>query len=156
MATRSTTVSTPREPELVGQTVAVIGGSAGIGLEAARRARAEGAELILAGRHPERLKQAALELGAQGTAAFDANDAASLQRFFWDLPSAIDHVMVTAGGPHYGPILEMDVEQLRTAISEHMLLAIEVARNAAGKVRPAGSLLFMGGTGARRVGVGLG
>jgi len=156
MATRSTTVSTPREPELVEQTVAVIGGSAGIGLEAARRARAEGAELILAGRHPERLKQAALELGAQGTAAFDANDAASLQRFFRDLPSAIDHVMVTAGGPHYGPILEMDVEQLRTAISEHMLLAIEVARNAAGKVRPAGSLLFMGGTGARRVGVGLG
>jgi NAD(P)-dependent dehydrogenase (short-subunit alcohol dehydrogenase family) len=31
-----------REPELRGQTVVVIGGSAGIGLETARRARAEG------------------------------------------------------------------------------------------------------------------
>jgi len=37
-----------------------------------------------------------------------------------------------------------------------MLLAIEVARNAAGRVRPGGTLLFMGGIGARRVGVGLG
>ena len=32
---------TEREPELIGQTVVVIGGSAGIGLETARRARAE-------------------------------------------------------------------------------------------------------------------
>ena len=32
-----------REPELRGQTVVVIGGSAGIGLETARRARGEGA-----------------------------------------------------------------------------------------------------------------
>jgi NAD(P)-dependent dehydrogenase (short-subunit alcohol dehydrogenase family) len=36
-----------REPELLGQTVVVIGGIAGIGLATARRARAEGAEVIL-------------------------------------------------------------------------------------------------------------
>src|SRR4249920_3532810 len=97
-------VSTQREPELAGQTVVVIGGSAGIGLETARRARAEGADVILTGRSPDRLKQAALEVGAQRTAAFDANDAAALKRFFRDLPAPIDHVMVTAGGPTYGPL----------------------------------------------------
>jgi len=43
-----------REPELLGQTVVVIGGSAGIGLETARRTRVEGAKLILTGRNPER------------------------------------------------------------------------------------------------------
>jgi NAD(P)-dependent dehydrogenase (short-subunit alcohol dehydrogenase family) len=37
-----------------------------------------------------------------------------------------------------------------------MLLALWVARNAARKVRPGGTLLFMGGTGGRRVGLGLG
>jgi NAD(P)-dependent dehydrogenase (short-subunit alcohol dehydrogenase family) len=42
-------------PELSGQTVVVIGGSAGIGHETARRGRAEGAEVILTGRNPERL-----------------------------------------------------------------------------------------------------
>jgi NAD(P)-dependent dehydrogenase (short-subunit alcohol dehydrogenase family) len=36
-----------REPELLGQTVVVIGGSAGIGLETARRARAEGSDVVL-------------------------------------------------------------------------------------------------------------
>src|SRR5262249_45465389 len=96
MTTSTTAVSTQRESELFGQTVVVIGGSAGIGLETARRARAEGASLILTGRNPERLED------AQHTAAFDANDPASLQSFFQDLPTPIDHVMVTAGAPHYG------------------------------------------------------
>jgi hypothetical protein len=42
----STVTSTlHREPELVGQTVVVIGGSSGIGLETARRACAEGAKV---------------------------------------------------------------------------------------------------------------
>jgi hypothetical protein len=39
MTTTSPLTSTERQPELVGQTVVVIGGSAGIGLETARRAR---------------------------------------------------------------------------------------------------------------------
>ena len=43
MTTTSTPVPTQHEPQLVGQTVVIIGGSAGIGLETARRARAEGA-----------------------------------------------------------------------------------------------------------------
>jgi NAD(P)-dependent dehydrogenase (short-subunit alcohol dehydrogenase family) len=33
---------------------------------------------------------------------------------------------------------------------------LEVARHASGRMRPGGTLLFMSGTGARRVGVGLG
>ena len=46
---------------------------------------------ILTGRNPERLEQAAHEVDAQRTAAFDANDPASLQSFFQDLPTPIDH-----------------------------------------------------------------
>jgi NAD(P)-dependent dehydrogenase (short-subunit alcohol dehydrogenase family) len=145
-----------REPELLGQTVVVIGGSAGIGLETARRARTEGADVILTGRNPDRLQRAASDLGALSTAAFDANDPGSLERFFLDLPTPIDHVMVTAGAPHYVRLLDMDFEQARRDISEHMLLALWVARNAARKVRPGGALVFMGGTGGRRVGLGLG
>jgi NAD(P)-dependent dehydrogenase (short-subunit alcohol dehydrogenase family) len=156
MTTATTAVSTQREPELVGQTVVVIGGSAGIGLETARRARREGADVVLTGRDPERLKRAALDVDARSTAAFDANDAAALKRFFDGLPDRIDHVLVTAGGPHYGPLLEMDSDQVRQAISEHVVLALEVARNAAGKMRPGGTLLLMGGTGGRRISRDLG
>ena len=60
-----TSATTPgpaqREPELAGQNVVLIGGSAGIGLETARRARAEGAEVVLTGRNPGRLQHAAAE-----------------------------------------------------------------------------------------------
>src|SRR5262249_6035550 len=156
MTGANTAVSIQRQPELLGQTVLIIGGSAGIGLETARRARAEGASVILTARNPERLKQAAIDLGAQRTGTFDANDPVSLQSFFHDLPTPIDHVMVTADAPHYGPPLEMPREQVRRGLTEHLLLALEVARGAADKVRPPGSLIFMGGTGARRPRVGLG
>ena len=145
-----------REPELLGQTVVVIGGSAGIGLETARRAKAEGADVILTGRNPERLKQAAAEVDAHRTAAFDANDSVSLREFFSDMPTPIDHVMVTAGGPRYGPLLEMDPDDVREALSGHVVLGLEVARNAAGNMRPGGTLILIGGTGGRRVGHGLG
>jgi len=155
MSTATTASRIRREPELQGQTVVVIGGSAGIGFETARRASAEGAKVILTGRNPERLQHAASELDAISTAAFDATDPARLERFFHDLPAAIDHVMVTAGRPHYGRLLDMDFEQARLALDEHLLLVLQVARNAANKVRPGGTLLFMGGTGGRRPGIGL-
>jgi NAD(P)-dependent dehydrogenase (short-subunit alcohol dehydrogenase family) len=144
------------EPELAGQTVVLIGGSSGIGLETARRARAEGADVILAARHPDRLKQAADEVGAARTAAFDATDPAALAGFFADLPAPIDHVLVTGGGPTYQPLLEMDGARARDALSDHLVLDLEVARNAAPRMRPGGTLLFMGGTGGRHIGRGAG
>ena len=143
------------EPQLLGQTVVVIGGSAGIGLETARRARAEGAGVILTARNPERLQGAGRELGALSTAAFDATDFDRLARFFDDLPSPIDHVMVTGPGPYYAPLADFDIEKARRDVEAHLFLPLQVARDAAKKVRPGGTLLFMGGTGGRRTAPGL-
>jgi NAD(P)-dependent dehydrogenase (short-subunit alcohol dehydrogenase family) len=147
--------SIPRQPELLGQTVVVIGGSAGIGFETARRARAEGASVILTARNPNRLRQAALELGAQHTAAFDAVDFDRLGRFFAELPAPIDHVLVTGPGPYYAPLRVLDLEKARRDVEAHLFLPLEVARDAADKVRPGGTLLFMGGTGGRATAEGL-
>jgi NAD(P)-dependent dehydrogenase (short-subunit alcohol dehydrogenase family) len=155
MMTSTTGPSTPGLPGLVGQTVVVIGGSAGIGLETARHARAEGAEIILAARNPDRLDQAAVELGAQRTAAFDAIDFQQLDSFFEALPTPIDHVLVTGPGPYYAPLAEFDIEKARRDLDAHLLLPVQVARNAIGKVRPGGTLLFMGGTGGRQTAPGL-
>ncbi len=143
-----------REPELLGQTVVVIGGSAGIGLETARRARAEGAKVILTGRNAEHLQQAASEVDALSTAAFDAGDPIALDRFFRDLQT-IDHVMVTAGRPYYGRLADMDFARIRDLVGAHLLLALYVARYAASRVRPGGTLIFMGGTGGRRPAIGM-
>lgn len=151
MTTDASSRRTQREPELLGQTVVLIGGSAGIGLETARRARSEGADVILTARNPERLERAALDVDAQSTAAFDANDSEALKRFFEDLPDPIDHVMVTGPGPDYASMLEMDADQVRRAIGDHVALGLEIARNAAPKMRPGGTLIFMGGTGGRKI-----
>jgi len=149
-------VPTSREPELDGQTVVVIGGSSGIGLETARRARSEGANVVLTGRDSARLQQAGNEVDALSTAAFDATDPADLERFFQDLPHPTDHVMVTAGGSYYASLAEMDFEKVRRALDEHLVLALQVTRQAAAKMRPGGTLVFMTGAGARRPGIGLG
>ena len=151
MTTETSTSSVAREPELLGQTVVVIGGSAGIGLETARRARSEGADVVLTGRDPERLQRAALDVGARSTAAFDATDPAALKRFFDELPAPIDHVLVTGPGPSYMPLLEMDADQVGQELGDHVVLGLEVARNAVPKMRPGGTLLLMGGTGGRRI-----
>lgn len=142
------------DPQLAGQTVVVIGGSAGIGLETARLARAEGADVILAARNPDRLAKAAAELGAQSTATFDADDSSALEAFFADLEGPLDHVMATAGGPYYAPLAEMDFDRARRGLAEHPMLMLGVARYAAPKIRPGGTLLFMGGTGGRRPSAG--
>ena len=139
------------EPELSGQTVVLIGGSAGIGLETARRARAAGADVVVTGRDPHRLTAAACDVGAQRTAAFDANDEGALDDFFEGLPGTIDHILITAGGPRYTPLLEMTAADVRAALSSHVVLGLAVARCAMAKMRAGGSLTLMGGTGGRRI-----
>ncbi|HVP54057.1 MAG TPA: SDR family oxidoreductase [Candidatus Eisenbacteria bacterium] len=154
MSTTAIASSIHREPELLGQTVVVIGGSSGIGLETARRVRVEGGKVILTARNSERLAHAASEVNALSTAAFDASDPIATERFFHDLPT-IDHVMVTAGRPYFGRLADMDFAKIRHLVGEHLLQALYVARNAAGKVRPGGTLIFMGGTGGRRPAFGM-
>jgi NAD(P)-dependent dehydrogenase (short-subunit alcohol dehydrogenase family) len=141
------------EPELTGQRVVIIGGSSGIGLETARRARAEGAELTLTARSPDRLHRVGLELGAS-VAAFDALDFDRLDRFFDELPTPVDHVMVTGPGPYYAPLGDFDFDEGRRDVDAHLWLPMHVARNAVGRVRSGGTLLFIGGTGGRRAGLG--
>jgi NAD(P)-dependent dehydrogenase (short-subunit alcohol dehydrogenase family) len=138
---------------LDGQTVLVIGGSAGIGLETGRLARAEGAAVILTARNAEKLEQAGRALGAE-TAAFDATDFGALGRFFADLSRPIDHVLVTGPGPYYAPLPEFDFDAARRDVESHVFLPMQIARHALGRVRPGGTLLFMGGTGGRRTAVG--
>jgi NAD(P)-dependent dehydrogenase (short-subunit alcohol dehydrogenase family) len=135
--------------------VVVLGGSSGIGLETARRARDAGARIVLTARHAAPLADAARELGAIRTAAFDAHAPEALQAFLRDLPGEIDHVMVTAGAPHYGRALRMPIEEARLGLTSALMLAIELSRCAAAKVKPGGSLTFMTGTGARKPSLGI-
>jgi NAD(P)-dependent dehydrogenase (short-subunit alcohol dehydrogenase family) len=137
------------DSKLTGQTVLVIGGSAGIGLETARLARELGADVIVTARNEDRLRSVGEELGAR-VSAFDATDSERLERFFEELPAPIDHILLTGPGPYYAHLAEFDFEKATADVGAHLFLPLRVAREAVGKVRAGGTLLFMGGTGGRR------
>jgi NAD(P)-dependent dehydrogenase (short-subunit alcohol dehydrogenase family) len=147
MEASTTSVSVAQEPRLLGQTVVVIGGSAGIGLETARLARSEGADVVLAARDPERLERAAAEVPARSSAAFDADDAAAVKSFFDGLPAPIDHVLVAAYTRRVkGPMLESPSEEVGRGVGRRVSQVLEIARHAAPKMRAGGTLLLTGGS----------
>jgi NAD(P)-dependent dehydrogenase (short-subunit alcohol dehydrogenase family) len=135
---------------LAGQTVLVLGGSAGVGLATARLARAKGAELILTTRSPERLYAVGRELGAR-IAAFDVSDVERLERFFAALDAPVDHVLLTGAGPACATLGDFDLDAARRAVDAHLLIPALVAREAIGRIAAGGTLLFVAGAGARRV-----
>jgi NAD(P)-dependent dehydrogenase (short-subunit alcohol dehydrogenase family) len=147
MTTAATTGPVARDQALLGQTVVVIGGSAGIGFETARLARSEGGEVVVTGRDPARLEQAARELSARSSAAFDADDATGVRRFFDDLAAPIDHVLIAAYTRRsYGPMLESSSEEVGQGVGRRVTQVLEIARNAAPKMRPGGTVLLTGGS----------
>jgi NAD(P)-dependent dehydrogenase (short-subunit alcohol dehydrogenase family) len=99
---------------LDGRHVAVLGGSAGIGLAAARLLAARGARVTIGGRDATRLERARAELSDGSSAVeVDATDPASL-RAFYEQAGPIDDLVVTVtrrGGA--GPA---------SALAEHDLL----------------------------------
>ena len=138
---------------LAGQTVLVIGGTRGIGIETAKLAREEGAKVIITARDPDRLHRVGLELGAS-IAAFDATNFERLERFFNELPTQVDHVLVSGPGPYHAPLTDLDSRKVHRNYDAHILLPVQVARSAVGRVRPTGTLLFISGTGGRRAAAG--
>ncbi|GID29374.1 SDR family oxidoreductase [Paractinoplanes brasiliensis] len=137
-----------------GSIVVVLGGTAGIGLETARLARASAADVIVTGRDQGRLDAARDELGAT-TARLDLGDTAAVTRFLAGLPAPVDHVLLSGGGPFYAPLAEMDLDRVRQFLDEHIVGKLRLARECASLVRPGGSLTFISGTGARRPAVGI-
>ena len=140
---------------LAGMTVVVVGGSSGIGLAVAKQSRAQGAHVVITGRDLGRLKKAALEVGTASIYSFDAYDAGALEEFFKKLLGPINHVFVGAGSPYYAPLHELDLEKARASFDATLSLMLNVSRVAPPLMAPGGTMLFMGGTGARQPAVGM-
>ena len=141
--------------DLAGQTVVVIGGTLGIGLETARRAREEGADVIITARDPDRLQRVGLELGAAAPPPSTRPTSSGSSSSSTSCPTPIDHVLVTGPGPYYGPLAGV---RLRRGTPRPRGPHPAAAEDRAGSRRQGprrGTLLFMGGTGGRRTAPGL-
>jgi NAD(P)-dependent dehydrogenase (short-subunit alcohol dehydrogenase family) len=145
----------PHQGPLHGKTVIVLGGSSGIGLAIARQTFRDGARVIITGRDAARLEAASAETGATASNPFDITDRVALAEFFDHLSDPVDHIFVGGSGPYYAPLADIDLEKAGKEFSSTLLLMIGLAQIAPPKMRAGGTLLFMGGTGARQPAVGL-
>ena len=126
---------------LAGKKVVVIGGSSGIGLATAERAKKEGADVVIASRNTERLKAAAGKLGVTGIAADVTNDESVANCFRQCGP--VDHVVVTAAQLRTGPFKTVSMDDVRATMESKFWGAWRVAR--AAEIRAGGSLTLLTG-----------
>jgi NAD(P)-dependent dehydrogenase (short-subunit alcohol dehydrogenase family) len=110
----------------------VIGGTSGMGRAAVSAARALGWDVVAAGRR-------------NGADAFvDVTDPVSVEALFEQVGD-LDHVLVTATAGTPGPILEQTPDEARSFLDGKLFAAWLVARYAAPRLRPGGSITFITG-----------
>jgi NAD(P)-dependent dehydrogenase (short-subunit alcohol dehydrogenase family) len=137
-------------PELMGQTVAIVGASSGIGLATAKACAAEGASVIMLSRSEEKLREAAKTLsGAPRIAAMDMLDRPAVARVIASI-GALDHLVLTAAAEENArraPITELNVEQVERSLDK-LRGFINVTQAAAPNIRERGSIVLFSGASA--------
>ncbi len=133
---------------LEGQAILIVGGSSGIGLATAKRVIEEGGSVHIAARTTESLVKAkSLLSGDVQTYRCDASVEPDVIALFDSLP-AIDHVFVTAGTFAPDDVRTTPLEELRAIHDSRLWSCVHIARHAATKIAPHGSITFMSGTAA--------
>ncbi|MFC1437003.1 SDR family oxidoreductase [Streptacidiphilus sp. N1-10] len=132
---------------LTGQRIVVIGGSSGMGLATAHAAAGAGAVVTIASSSKERIDAALAELpDSCDGAALDVRDEAAVADLFARV-GALDHVVFTAGDqPDRRALGELPLDQARRTFDVRFWGAVAVAKHAAPRIRPGGSITLTSGT----------
>ena len=135
------------------RTVAIIGGSSGIGLEVARQVIAQGGRVFIGARDVQRLERAVQVLGPAASGyRVDSADEASVQAFFEAAP-ALDHLFTPGASYQLGKFVELDEAQARTPLDMKFWGQYRAIRHALPKLREGGSVVLMAGALGARVGM---
>lgn len=129
------------------QRIAVVGGTSGIGLETALRARALGARVTVLGRDAAKLASAESEgLAARRLDATDRNAAGSV----FAAIGAIDHLVVCAtGAAGAGPFRELSLAELRAGFEAKVLAHLNCLQAALPTLRADGSVVLVSAISSR-------
>jgi NAD(P)-dependent dehydrogenase (short-subunit alcohol dehydrogenase family) len=133
------------------QKIVVIGGSSGIGLATARSAALEGDEVTVASSSRARVDAALTELpdGCVG-AVVDVRDEPAIAALF-ERVGEIDHVVFTAGDAFTPrPLADLSLSDAHATFDVRFWGAVTVAKHAAPKIRPGGSIVLTTGTVGQR------
>ncbi len=125
----------------------VTGGARGLGRATAEVLVAEGARVVLSGRHEDTLNAARAALGdAVETVVADNADADTPARLLaagetrW---GRVDGALISVGGPPKGPVTGITDEQWTAAFASVFLGAVRLGREVGQTLSPGGSLAFV-------------
>lgn len=123
--------------------VLVVGGSSGIGLAVAAACAQSGANVTIASRSIQKLRDAAKSLSADVEAAeVDTADDGRIAAFFAER-EPFDHVVVSAAQTPSGPLLGLPLDQAKLAMESKFWGAYRIALHA--RLTERGSLTFISG-----------
>lgn len=131
---------------LAGQRVLVIGGSSGIGRAVAGAAAAQGAEVIVGSRDPDR---AADSLAGIRVVTIDATDDLSVGRAF-EQTGAVDHLVCTAASGFPAGLFRASADEVRALMESKFWGQYRCARAAAPLFEQRGSITLTSGIRSRR------
>ena len=131
---------------LRGRVALVSGASSGLGLATACELAAEGADVAIAARDPDRLEAARATVDARGpgrvvATALDVRDEDAVRTWVDDAAAGLGalHVVVTnAGGATPGPVTQFGVDDFRAALETCLLAHIGMVRAALPHLEAAG------------------
>ena len=128
---------------LLGTNVVIIGGSSGMGFATAGLAKEHGANITIASRSSEKLRNAVQQLGNVRSVVADITREADVQEIFRGL-DRVDHVFISAGTWLGGKVVETNLETFRAEVDQRFWGPLYIVRNAVPKMKH-GSITFLTG-----------
>jgi NAD(P)-dependent dehydrogenase (short-subunit alcohol dehydrogenase family) len=135
------------------KTVVVIGRGSGIARAITDAARDEGANVIVAGRRPERLAADYASDAGVRVESVDLNDDASIDALAARV-GTIDHLISTASARARGKLGDLEREAVRRSFDTKVIGPLMLARAFRDQINAGGSILLFSGVAAFKIEIG--